>query len=137
MICKSYIFQFCPKLDLIKDKIPVLGLDIVERQVWLYSSKKLARAWFCPSFRENQERINDSGIRMRKEEMCLGRGLGTRPMQGVFNEEPRETLASSDKEAHTKFSFCSQLHFTRPTFLYSCDDFSGFTETGTSSVVSH
>ena len=91
-------------MNLIKDKIPVLGLDIVERQVWLYSSKKLARAWFCPSFRENQERINDSGIRMRKEEMCLGRGLGTRPMQGVFNEEPRETLASSDKEADTKFS---------------------------------
>ena len=95
---------FCPNSNLIKDKIPVLGLDIVERQVWLYSSKKLARAWFCPSFRENQERINDSGIRMRKEEMCLGRGLGTRPMQGVFNEEPRETLASSDKEADTTFS---------------------------------
>ena len=25
--------QFCPKSNLIKDKIPVLGLDIVERQV--------------------------------------------------------------------------------------------------------
>ena len=25
--------KFCPKLNLIKDKIPVLGLDIVEYQV--------------------------------------------------------------------------------------------------------
>ena len=29
----SYISQFCPKLNLITDHIPVLGLDIVERPV--------------------------------------------------------------------------------------------------------
>ena len=29
----SYTSQICPKLNLFKDKIPVLGLDIVERQV--------------------------------------------------------------------------------------------------------
>ena len=28
-----YTSQFCPNLNLIKDKIPVIGLDIVERQV--------------------------------------------------------------------------------------------------------
>ena len=35
LICWSYTSQFCPKLNLIKDKIPVLGLNIVERQVQL------------------------------------------------------------------------------------------------------
>ena len=34
MICLCYTSQFCPKLNLIKDKIPVIGLDIVERQVY-------------------------------------------------------------------------------------------------------
>ena len=29
---KNYTSQFCPKSNLIKDYIPVLGLDIVERQ---------------------------------------------------------------------------------------------------------
>ena len=28
-----YTSQFCPKSNLIKNKIPVLGFDIVERQV--------------------------------------------------------------------------------------------------------
>ena len=32
-VAKSYTSQFCPNLNLIKDKTPVLGLDIVERQV--------------------------------------------------------------------------------------------------------
>ena len=32
---QPYTSRFCPKLNLMKDKTPVLGLDIVERQVWL------------------------------------------------------------------------------------------------------
>ena len=32
-VCQSYTSQFCPNSNLVKDKIPVLGLDIVERQV--------------------------------------------------------------------------------------------------------
>ena len=34
----AYTSQFCPNLNLIKDKIPVLGLDIVERQVQFSST---------------------------------------------------------------------------------------------------
>ena len=37
-ICQSYTSEFCPKSNLIKDKVPDLGLDIVERQVQFVSN---------------------------------------------------------------------------------------------------